>query len=187
MDKRQFRRCLETCRRFGFRFDKGSSRWRSCNHLQRYKPASNPTQTPHVSSLWTGWWRQLPSICVGIGRRPAPSHARRRLGAVEVVRDSGHRGVAGRRQRSRMRSTREGAGPVRAGGRGGQLDRPTLLTTRPHKTAKRRMAFFSTFSPSFLFAERRRMVCRFYPAPSEMNVERGSKPTAELIKNQRKT
>jgi len=29
MDKRQFRRYLETCRRLGFRFDKGSSRWRS--------------------------------------------------------------------------------------------------------------------------------------------------------------
>ncbi len=29
MDQRQFRRYLETCRRLGFRFDKGSSRWRS--------------------------------------------------------------------------------------------------------------------------------------------------------------
>ncbi len=29
MDKRQFRRYLETCKRLGFRFDKGSSRWRS--------------------------------------------------------------------------------------------------------------------------------------------------------------
>jgi hypothetical protein len=55
MDRRQFRRYLETWRRLSFRFDRGSSRWRSCNHLQRYKPASNPTQTPHVSSLWTGW------------------------------------------------------------------------------------------------------------------------------------
>jgi hypothetical protein len=63
MDQRQFRRYLETCRRLGFRFDRGSSRWRSCSHLQRYKPASNPTQTPHVSSLWTGWWRWRPSIC----------------------------------------------------------------------------------------------------------------------------
>ena len=49
MDKRQFRRYPETCRRLGFRFDRrggGSSRWRSRSHLQRYKPASNPTQTP---------------------------------------------------------------------------------------------------------------------------------------------
>jgi hypothetical protein len=29
VDKRQFKRYLETCRRLGFRFDKGSSRWRS--------------------------------------------------------------------------------------------------------------------------------------------------------------
>jgi len=29
MDKRQFRRYVETCRRLGFRFDNGSSRWRS--------------------------------------------------------------------------------------------------------------------------------------------------------------
>jgi hypothetical protein len=58
MDKRQFRKYTETCRRLGFRFDKWSSRWRSYSHLQRYKPASNPTQTPHVSSLWTGWRRR---------------------------------------------------------------------------------------------------------------------------------
>ncbi len=29
MDQGQFRRYLETCRRLGFRFDKGSSRWKS--------------------------------------------------------------------------------------------------------------------------------------------------------------
>ena len=29
MDQRQFRRYLKTCRGLGFRFDKGSSRWRS--------------------------------------------------------------------------------------------------------------------------------------------------------------
>jgi hypothetical protein len=29
MDKRQFRRYLEACKRLGFRFDRGSSRWRS--------------------------------------------------------------------------------------------------------------------------------------------------------------
>jgi len=45
MDQRQFRRYLETCRRLGFRFDKGSSRWRSYSHLQRYKPAPTPTRT----------------------------------------------------------------------------------------------------------------------------------------------
>jgi len=58
MDQGQFRRYLETCRKLGFRFDKGSSRWISCSHLQRCKSASNPTQTPHVSSLWTGWRRR---------------------------------------------------------------------------------------------------------------------------------
>jgi hypothetical protein len=70
MDQRQFRRYLETCRRLGSRFDRrggGSSRWRSCSHLQRYKPASNPTQTPHASSLWTGWWRRWLSICAATG------------------------------------------------------------------------------------------------------------------------
>jgi hypothetical protein len=55
MDKRQFRRYLETCRRLGFRFDRRgegvSSRWRSYSHLQRYKPASNPTQTPTSRTL----------------------------------------------------------------------------------------------------------------------------------------
>ncbi len=40
MDKRQFRKYTETCRKLGFRFDRGSSRWRSCSHLQRYKPAT---------------------------------------------------------------------------------------------------------------------------------------------------
>ena len=45
MDQRQFRRYLETCRRLGFRFDKGSGRWRSYSHLQRYKPAPTPTRT----------------------------------------------------------------------------------------------------------------------------------------------
>jgi hypothetical protein len=53
MDQRQIRRYLETCRRLSFRFDRGgrggSSRWRSYSHLQRFKPASNPAQTP------TGW------------------------------------------------------------------------------------------------------------------------------------
>jgi hypothetical protein len=29
VDKRQFRKYLETCRRLGFRFDRWSSRWRS--------------------------------------------------------------------------------------------------------------------------------------------------------------
>jgi hypothetical protein len=63
MDERQFRRYLETCRRFGFRFDRrgrgGSSRWRSCSHLQRYKPASNSTQTPQAGHpSWTGWRRR---------------------------------------------------------------------------------------------------------------------------------
>jgi hypothetical protein len=44
MDKRQFRKYAETCRKLGFRFDKGSSRWRSFSHLQRYKPVPTLTQ-----------------------------------------------------------------------------------------------------------------------------------------------
>jgi hypothetical protein len=56
MDERQFKKYLETCRWLGFRFDKGSSRWKSYSHLQRYKPASNPTQTPTGRiPLMTGW------------------------------------------------------------------------------------------------------------------------------------
>jgi len=35
MDQRQFRKYTEVCRRLGFRFDRGSSRWRSYSHLQR--------------------------------------------------------------------------------------------------------------------------------------------------------
>ena len=50
MDKRQFRRCLETCRRLGFRLDRGSSRWRSYSHLQRYKPAT-AGRTPFMDRL----------------------------------------------------------------------------------------------------------------------------------------
>jgi hypothetical protein len=45
----------------------------------------------------------------------------------------------------------------------------------------------SRLSPSFVLARRRRMARRFYPTPNEMNVKRGSKPTAETTKNQRKT
>jgi hypothetical protein len=50
MDKRQFKRYLETCRRLGFRFDKGSSRWRSYSHLQRCKPAT-AGRTPLMDRL----------------------------------------------------------------------------------------------------------------------------------------
>jgi hypothetical protein len=50
MDKRQFRRCLETCKRLGFRLDRGSSRWRSYGHLQRYKPAT-AGRTPFMDRL----------------------------------------------------------------------------------------------------------------------------------------
>jgi hypothetical protein len=62
-DQRRFRRYLEMCRWLGFRFDRrgrgGSSRWRSYSHLQRYKPASNPTQTPQAGHpSWTGWRRR---------------------------------------------------------------------------------------------------------------------------------
>ncbi len=50
MDQGQFRRYLETCRRLGFRFDRGSSRWRSYSHLQRYKPAT-AGRTPFMDRL----------------------------------------------------------------------------------------------------------------------------------------
>ena len=50
MNRRQFRRYLETCKRLGFRLDKGSSRWRSCSHLQRYKPAT-AGRTPLMDRL----------------------------------------------------------------------------------------------------------------------------------------
>jgi hypothetical protein len=47
------------------------------------------------------------------------------------------------------------------------------------------MAFFFAFSLSFLSSERRRMARRFHPTPSEMNVKRSLKPTAEPTKNQK--
>jgi hypothetical protein len=50
MDQEQFKRYLETCRRLGFRFDRGSSRWRSYSHLQRYKPAT-AGRTPFMHRL----------------------------------------------------------------------------------------------------------------------------------------
>jgi hypothetical protein len=49
------------------------------------------------------------------------------------------------------------------------------------------MAFFSAFFFVFVSSERRRMASRFHPTPNEMNVKRGSEPTAELPKNRRKT
>jgi len=53
--QRQFRKYLETCRRLGFRFDGGSSRWRSYSHLQRYRPAptlTQPQQAGHPNSTY---------------------------------------------------------------------------------------------------------------------------------------
>jgi hypothetical protein len=38
MDQGQFRRYLETCRRLGYRFDKGSSRWRTRPFFQQSCP-----------------------------------------------------------------------------------------------------------------------------------------------------
>jgi hypothetical protein len=62
--------------------------------------------------------------------------------------------------------------------------RQYLQTSNP---ALRRMAYFSAFFLVFVFTARRRMAHRFYPTPCGMNVKRGSKPTAEPTKNQRKT
>jgi len=45
---------------------------------------------------------------------------------------------------------------------------------------------FSAFSLSFLSSERRRTARRFYSTPNEMNVKRGSKPTAEPTKTKEK-
>jgi hypothetical protein len=52
-------------------------------------------------------------------------------------------------------------------------------------TAKNGVLF--RFFLSSAFTKRRRMAPRFHPTPNEMNVKRGSKPTAEKTKNQRKT
>ena len=68
--------------------------------------------------------------------------------------------------------------------------RPALLRQRPFSNlepALRRTAFFFAFSLVFAFAARRRMAPRFHPTPSEMNVKRSFKPTAEKTENQRKT
>jgi lipocalin len=60
MDQRQFRKYTEVCRRLGF--DTRGERWVKPLeelHLQRYKPASNPTQTPQAGHpSWTGWRRR---------------------------------------------------------------------------------------------------------------------------------
>jgi hypothetical protein len=115
MDQRQFRRYLETCRRLGFRFDKGSSRWRSYSHLQRYKPAPTPTRTTTGRTLAASAQPTrllMDRLVEAVAKYPCRHRSvglfrltldltRRRLaevGTVEVVRDSGHRGVAGRRQ-----------------------------------------------------------------------------------------
>jgi hypothetical protein len=102
MDRRQFKKYVETCRRLGFRFDRRGERWvkplEDCNNLQRYKPASTLTQPqqaghlplppgPHASSYGQanrgGGRIPVPPQ----KRRAFPPHAWRRLaGAVEVVR-----------------------------------------------------------------------------------------------------
>jgi hypothetical protein len=70
------------------------------------------------------------------------------------------------------------------------LLRPALLQQRPLSNLEPGIAkngvLFRLFLV-FLFARRRRTAPRFYPIPNEMNVKRGSKPTAEKTKNQRKT
>ena len=122
-----------------------------------------------------------------------PPHARRRLaevGAVEVVSGAGHTGVAGRRQRGGICVAREGAGPVV--GKAETVNWTNLLINSTYapqtrRSALRRMAHFLRLFLVFAFTKRRRMASRFHPTPCEMNVKRGSKPTAEPTKNQRKT
>jgi hypothetical protein len=70
------------------------------------------------------------------------------------------------------------------------LDRPPAdePDAAPYKTANREeWRTFPAFFLVFISSERRRMARRFYPTPSEMNVKRNLKPTAEKTKNQRKT
>jgi len=64
---------------------------------------------------------------------------------------------------------------------------PPCRQTDPTKppTAKNGV-LFPLFS-LFRLRETPRMASRFYPIPNEMNVKRGSKPTAKPTKNQRKT
>jgi hypothetical protein len=89
--------------------------------------------SPHASSLRTDWWRQLLSICVGIWRRPAPSHARRRLGAVEVVRDAA----------AKRRYTPSERGLAQARRR--PSTEPAKLTNPTPNRQLRRMTFFLAF------------------------------------------
>jgi hypothetical protein len=165
MDKRQFRKYTETCRRLGFRFDRGQA----AGEATAISSGINLHQTPHrprrLDTLHGQAGGGGSRVSVQAQKRGAfPSHARRRLGVVEVV-----RGAAG-------------PGEAESVNRARPVDNPT-----PQSRQLRRMAFFSTFSPSFLFARRRRMASRFYPMPDEMNVKRSFKPTAEKTINQRKT
>jgi len=105
----------------------------------------------------------------------SPPHARRRLGAVEVVRGA----AAKRRYTPRERGL--------AQARRRPSTEPAKLTNPTPNRQLRRMAYLSRFFLVFAFAGRRRMASRFHPTPCEMNVKRGSKPTAEETKNQRKT
>jgi hypothetical protein len=114
------------------------------------------------------------------------------LGAVEVVRDAvWHRNVvAGRNQRGATCLAREGTGPVVS--KAEAVNWTSLLTNstyvpKPGAQHCEEWRTFSVFFLVFLFAACRRMASRFYPTPCEMNVKRGSKPTAELTKNRRKT
>ncbi len=90
--------------------------------------------------------------------------------------------------REAVYATREGASP----GEAETVNWTGLLINSTYAPQARRRyceewRAFSAFSLVFAFARRRRTASRFHPTPCGMNVKRGSKPTAEPTKNQRKT
>jgi len=134
--------------------------------------------------------------CVGLLRLALDLTRRRpelfaEIGAVEVVKgvvapptpgtDAWWRAVA---------AVREAVYALRGRGLAQARRRPSTGRARPadKPDAKPPTAKNGVLFRFFLvFAARRRMASRLYPTPSEMNVKRGFKPTAEPTKNQRKT
>jgi hypothetical protein len=131
----------------------------------------------------------LPSICVGIGAlgfsasRPAETRRGRRCGGRERLRAQRRGGPPS----SCTRPPPEGAGP----GVAETVNWTGLLINSTYapqtlRSALRRMAYFLASPLSSAFTRRRRMARRFHPTPNEMNVKRGSKPTAESTKTKEK-
>jgi hypothetical protein len=153
MDKRQFKRYLETCRRLGFRFDRGQA----AGGVVAISSGINLHQTPHrprMSLLYGQAGGGGGRVSAPPQKRWAfPPHARRRLGVVEVVRDAA--------AKRRYTPSARGGRPSRRQGGGRQLDRSIdKPTPRPTKlpTAKNGvLSRLSSFLPPLRGAEEWRL------------------------------